>query len=146
MYDGGGSGEPGDHVMPFVQVHTSRAVDPEARRSLGLALAKIYGECMQTTHRIVNVGFVHYAEGDLARYDASGDDPREMTIVTCDVRAGRTPETQERLGRAITSACSKALGIPEARVAVYISEHAGHQIYRDGGRAPDCSAAEAVVD
>ncbi len=131
--------------MPFVQVHTSRTVVPDVRRSLGLALAKIYGECMQTSHRIVNVGFVHYAEGDLARYDASGDDPREMTIVTCDVRAGRTPETQEQLGRAITSACSHAFGIPEARIAVYLSEHAGYQIYRDGGRAPDWSPAEGAT-
>lgn len=131
--------------MPFVQVHTSRVVPAEDRRALGLALAKAYGESMQTNHRIVNVGFVHYAEGDLARYDASDDGAQEMTIVTCEIRAGRTAEMQEQLGREITALCSRALGVPEARIAVYLSEHAGFQIYRDGGRAPDWSPAEGAA-
>jgi hypothetical protein len=129
--------------VPFVQVHTSRVISSEARATLGLALAQAYGESMQTNHRIVNVGFVHYAEGDLARYDAAGDRPQEMTVVTCDVRAGRPEELQERLGRALAGACASGLGIAEARVAVYISEHPVHQIYRDGGRAPEWSPAEA---
>jgi hypothetical protein len=51
---------------------------------------------------------------------------------------------QERLGRAITVACSRELGVPEARIAVYLSEHAAFQIYRDGGRAPDWSPTEGV--
>jgi hypothetical protein len=61
--------------MPFIQVHTTRVVSPAARRTLGLALAKSYGDSMQTTYHIVNVGFLHYGEGDLARYDASDDGP-----------------------------------------------------------------------
>lgn len=131
--------------MPFVQIHTSRVVSPAVRRSLGFALAKTYAEHMQTNHRIVNVGFTLYPPGDLARYDASAEEPSEMTIVTCDVRAGRTAEAQERLGRAITVACSRELGAPAAQIAVYLSEHDAHQIYRDGGRAPDWSAAEGVA-
>jgi phenylpyruvate tautomerase PptA (4-oxalocrotonate tautomerase family) len=47
------------------------------------------------------------------------------------------------LGRAITSLCSRELGMPEARVAVYITEHAAHHIYGDGGRAPEWSPEEA---
>jgi len=119
-------------------------VAPAARSRLGLALAKAYGEHMQTSHRIVNVGFVRYEAGALARYDAAGDEPQEMTVVTCDVRAGRPPEMLEALGRAITAACARELGVSEARVAVYLTEHESHQIYRDGGRAPDWSPAEGV--
>jgi phenylpyruvate tautomerase PptA (4-oxalocrotonate tautomerase family) len=129
--------------MPFVQVHTSVAISADARQALGLALANAYGERMQTSHRIVNVGFVHYAPGDLARYDAAGDAPREMTVVTCNVRAGRSPEMHEALGRALTAACARELGVSEARVAVYITEHSAHQIYRDGGPAPAWSPSEA---
>jgi len=129
--------------MPFIQVHTAGPVAPAVRRSLGSGLARLYGECMQTSHRIVNVGFAEYADGALARYDDSGDAPRAMTIVTCDVRTGRPPDTLERLGSAITELCSRELGVEEARVAVYITEHAAHHIYRDGGRAPDWSAEEA---
>lgn len=128
--------------MPFVQIHTSRPVTPAIRRSLGFALAQAYGEHMQTDHRIVNVGFLRYAEGDLVRYDAANNEPQEMTVVTCEVRAGRSPEMLESLGRAITALSSRAIGIPEARIAVYITEHAAVQIYRDGGRAPDWSEAE----
>jgi phenylpyruvate tautomerase PptA (4-oxalocrotonate tautomerase family) len=131
-------------IMPFVQVHTSRVVASAARRALGLELAKTYGEFMQTQHRIVNLGFVHYEEGDLARYDASDDGAQEMTIVTCEIRTGRTPEMQEALGRAITAVCARGLGLPEARIAVYLNEHAAYQIYRDGGRAPEWSGAEAA--
>lgn len=130
--------------MPFVQVHVAREVAPAARSKLGLALAKAYGEHMQTSHRIVNVGFVQCESGALARYDAAGDEPQEMVVVTCDVRAGRAPEMLEALGRAITAACARELGVPQARVAVYISEHEAYQIYRDGGRAPDLSPAEGA--
>jgi phenylpyruvate tautomerase PptA (4-oxalocrotonate tautomerase family) len=129
--------------MPFVQVHTSRPVSLQARDALGRALAAAYGEHMRTTHRIVNVGFVHYAAGDLVRFDADDDGPREMTIVTCGVRVGRTPEMLEALGRAITAACARELGIEPTRVAVYLTEHPAYTIYRDGGRAPDWSAAES---
>jgi phenylpyruvate tautomerase PptA (4-oxalocrotonate tautomerase family) len=131
--------------MPFVQIHTARTVSTAARRALGLALAKAYGECMQTDHRIVNVGFTHYADGDLARYDAADDAAQEMTVVTCDVRTGRSPEMIEALGHAITVACARELGIEAARIAVYVSEHAAHEIYRDGGRAPAWSPAEAAA-
>jgi len=130
--------------MPFVQVHSARPIPAASRRTLGLALAKAYGEQMQTSHRIVNVGFLAYPEGGLARYDAAGDEPQEMTVVTCDVRSGRTPDLEENLGRAITSACARELGVPEARIAVYISEHEAYQIYRDGGRAPAWSPTESA--
>ena len=129
--------------MPFVAVHTSRSISPRARSTFGLAVARAYGQAMQTSHRIVNVGFLHYMDGDLARYDAAGDAAQEMTVVTCDVRAGRSALLQEELGRALTALCAEHLGIPAARVAVYLSEHAAHQIYRDGGRAPEWSPDEA---
>jgi phenylpyruvate tautomerase PptA (4-oxalocrotonate tautomerase family) len=130
-------------TMPFLQIHSSRVLEPAARRRLGYALTNAYGEYMQTDPKIVNVGFVHYAEGDLARYDAPDREPREMTVVTGDIRAGRTPGQHEALGRAITALCAAALGVAEARVAVYLTEHDAAQIYRDGGPAPHWSAAEA---
>ena len=131
--------------MPFVQIHTSREASGETRRRLGFALAQAYGDCMQTDHRIVNVAFTAYAPEDLVRYDAAGGGAQEMTIVTCDIRAGRPPEMQTNLGRTITAICSRELGIAEARIAVYLTEHAAVQIYRDGGTAPDWSAAEAGI-
>jgi phenylpyruvate tautomerase PptA (4-oxalocrotonate tautomerase family) len=128
--------------MPFVIVHSSRRPEPAARRALGVALAKAYGEHMQTTHRIVNVAFPFYEPDDVARYDAAGDAAREMTVVTCDVRAGRTPEAIESLGHAFTALCAEHLAIDPLRVAVYVDEHPTYRIYRDGGRAPDWSADE----
>ncbi|HWT06697.1 MAG TPA: hypothetical protein VN224_13130 [Xanthomonadales bacterium] len=129
--------------MPFLQIHTTRTMSPDAKHALGAALAAAYGDVMQTSARIVNVGFVAYAGGDLARYDGSGDEPREMAVVTCDVRDGRTPAQHESLGRTIVALCAAALGLGDDRVAVYLTEHASQQIYRDGGRAPAWSAAEA---
>lgn len=129
--------------MPFLQIHTTRTISPDARHALGAALAAAYGDVMQTSARIVNVGFVAYAPGDLARYDAAGDEPREMAVVTCDVRDGRTPAQHESLGRTVTALCAAALGLAEERIAVYLTEHASQQIYRDGGRAPAWSPAEA---
>jgi phenylpyruvate tautomerase PptA (4-oxalocrotonate tautomerase family) len=131
--------------VPFLQIHTSRAVSPEAKHALGAALAAAYGEIMQTSARIVNVGFVAYAAGELGRYDAAGDEPREMAVVTCDVRDGRTPAQHESLGRAVTALCAAALGLAEDRIAVYLTEHASAQIYRDGGRAPAWSPSETTA-
>jgi phenylpyruvate tautomerase PptA (4-oxalocrotonate tautomerase family) len=130
--------------VPFLQVHTARKLSTDVKRALGTALASAYGELMQTSRLIVNVGFVQYGEGDLARYDGEGGAPREMAIVTVDVRAGRSAAQHETLGRTLATICAEALGIAEERVAVYITEHAGQHIYRDGGRAPDWSAAEAA--
>jgi phenylpyruvate tautomerase PptA (4-oxalocrotonate tautomerase family) len=130
--------------MPFLQIHTTRSMSPEAKHALGAALAAAYGEIMQTSARIVNVGFVAYADGDIGRYDGSGAEPREMAIVTCDVRDGRTPAQHESLGRTIVALCAAALGMTEDRVAVYLTEHASRHIYRDGGRAPEWSPAEAT--
>jgi phenylpyruvate tautomerase PptA (4-oxalocrotonate tautomerase family) len=129
--------------MPFLQINTSRTISTGAKHALGAALAAAYGEIMQTSARIVNVGFVAYAAGDLGRYDAAGDEPREMAVVTCDVRDGRTPAQHESLGRTVTALCSAALGLGEDRIAVYLTEHASPQIYRDGGSAPAWSPAEA---
>ncbi|MDQ6941534.1 MAG: hypothetical protein M3169_03355 [Candidatus Eremiobacteraeota bacterium] len=129
--------------MPFLQIHTTRSMSPEAKHALGAALAAAYGEIMQTSARIVNVGFVAYADGDLGRYDGPGAEPREMSIVTCDVRDGRTPAQHESLGRTIVALCAVALRVGEERIAVYLTEHASQQIYRDGGRAPAWSPAEA---
>jgi hypothetical protein len=131
--------------MPFVQIHTARAASPAVRARLGLALAMAYAEHMQISHRIVNVGFLPYADDSLVRYDGPGDVPQEMTVVTCEIRTGRPPEMLEAAGRAIMAACARELGIAEARVVVYFSEHAGQQIYRDGGRAPDWSPAERAL-
>ncbi|HEV2737204.1 MAG TPA: hypothetical protein VGU66_01365 [Candidatus Elarobacter sp.] len=130
--------------MPFLQIHTTRDVAADAKHALGRALATAYGDVMQTSARIVNVGFVQYAPGDLGRYDASGDAPREMAVVTCNVRDGRTPAQHEALGRTIVALCGAALGLPEDRIAVYLTEHPSHRIYRDGGPAPAWSAAEAA--
>ena len=82
--------------MPFVQVHTSVVISADARNALGLALANAYGEYMQTSHRIVNVGFVHYAPGDLARYDASGDAPLAMAAAR---RNGRRPKPRRKAAK-----------------------------------------------
>jgi len=131
--------------MPFVQIHTSRAAAPAVRHQLGLALANAYAENMQISPEIVNVGFLPYADNDLVRYDGPGNAPQEMTVVTCEIRTGRPPEMLEATGRAIMAACARELGIAEARVVVYFSEHAGRQIYRDGGRAPDWSPAERAL-
>jgi phenylpyruvate tautomerase PptA (4-oxalocrotonate tautomerase family) len=131
--------------MPFLQINTSRTISADAKHALGAALAAAYGEIMQTSARIVNVGFVAYAPGDLGRYDAAGGEPREMAVVTCDVRDGRTPAQHESLGRTVTALCAAALGLGEDRIAVYLTEHASPQIYRDGGRAPAWSPAEATA-
>lgn len=131
--------------MPFVQVNTSRRLTAGVRDTLGFALARAYAEAMQTNHRIVNVGFKHFGDGELVRYDAGENAPQEMTVVTCDVRAGRSPEMLESLGRAITAACARELGTDALRVAVYMNEHPSYQIYRDGGRAPDWSPAETLA-
>jgi phenylpyruvate tautomerase PptA (4-oxalocrotonate tautomerase family) len=128
--------------MPFIQVHSCRAVSPAVRSKLGFELAGLYASAMQTDHRIVNVGFSTYPPGGLARYGESDEDASEMTILTCDVRSGRTPEAIEAFGSALTALVAKALDVPEARVAVYVTQHDAHEIYRDGGRAPDWSAAE----
>jgi phenylpyruvate tautomerase PptA (4-oxalocrotonate tautomerase family) len=131
--------------MPFVQIHTAREISADKIARAGVALANAYARCMQTNSRIVNVGFSRYEAGSLARFDAEGG-PKEMLILTCDVRRGRSPDILEAFGKELTALCAREFGIGEAQVAVYITEHDTHEIYRDGGRAPHWSEAESRID
>ena len=129
--------------MPFLQLHTTHDLTPGTRAALGFALADAYATTMQTDRRIVTVGIVRYAEGDLVRYGTADRSAHGMTVVTCDGRTGRDDQTLESLGREITNLISQHLGVDPLRVAVYVTEHPSHQIYRDGGPAPSWSPSEA---
>lgn len=79
------------------------------------------------------------------RFDAAAGSAQEMTIVTCDVRSGRSPEMIEELVREISTIMSRELDVSEARIAIYVTEHATSQFFRDGSRAPDWSPSEALI-
>ena len=123
--------------MPYIHIDCETAPYGNAKRELALAVGHIYAREMQIDARIVNIAFRELGSGNIVRLDGESDSPRPITIVSCDVRRGRTSDQRTALGRALAAACARALGTTDDRVIVYITEHEASEIYRDGGAAPE---------
>jgi phenylpyruvate tautomerase PptA (4-oxalocrotonate tautomerase family) len=116
--------------LPYLQIDLNGALADTP--VLAAALARAYGEIMEADEQRISVAF---RQGDVLRCFADG--PRPVTVVTCDIRAGRPPERLERLAGEITRLVAGALGGTPDEVVVYFTQHAGFEIFRDGAPSAD---------
>jgi phenylpyruvate tautomerase PptA (4-oxalocrotonate tautomerase family) len=116
--------------LPYLQIDLNDAI--EDKPALAAALARAYGEIMEADEQRISVAF---RPGDVLRCFPDG--PRPVTVVTCDIRAGRPPERLARLAGEITRLVSAALGATPDDVVVYFTQHAGAEIFRDGAPSAD---------
>jgi phenylpyruvate tautomerase PptA (4-oxalocrotonate tautomerase family) len=119
--------------LPYLQIDLNGAL--AGTRALAAALARAYGEIMEADEQRISVAF---RQGEVLRCFPDG--PRPVTVVTCDIRAGREPERLVALARELTRLVADALDGAPDEVVVYFTQHPGFEIYRDGAPSADWAA------
>jgi phenylpyruvate tautomerase PptA (4-oxalocrotonate tautomerase family) len=123
--------------MPYLQLDLNTALAADAKRALAAALARAYGSVMEADEQRISVSFRELGEGSVLRCFPDG--PQPVTVVTCEIRAGREPERLARLAGEFCALAAQALaGTPE-EVVVYFTQHPGWEIFRDGRVSEDWS-------
>ena len=134
--------------MPYLHFDLPGRYPADVKRALAARLGALYAEIMETTPRIVKVGFRELGEDSLFRCGAPDDDSPDggvepVVVGQCDIRRGRPVEQRARLAAAITAACADALGVDPAAIELEFTQHSGDEMYRRGGFAQDWTAAES---
>lgn len=127
--------------MPHLQLDLNFAPSGDARRRLGQAIVKHFGEIMDTGTDHVAVVFRCHDRDDLVFGRA--DQPEKGTVlVNADIRRGRTADQKRRLALAMIDEAHRALGVPKKAVYVVYTEHDGEQFQLEEKVLPSWSSGE----
>jgi phenylpyruvate tautomerase PptA (4-oxalocrotonate tautomerase family) len=129
--------------MPYLHFDLPGRYPAAMKRALAARLGALYAEIMQTTPRIVKVGFRELGEDSLVRCGAPDGGVEPVVVGQCDIRRGRPAEQRLALANAIVGACAEALGVPASRIELEFTQHTGDEMFRHGAFAEDWSADEA---
>jgi phenylpyruvate tautomerase PptA (4-oxalocrotonate tautomerase family) len=127
--------------VPYLQLDLPFAVPSAQRTGFADRLARLYAETMETDPRRVVVAFREL--GELGVLGTTDDGPQPAVVVHCDIRRGRPAEVRARLAERLCALVEEATGWPAGAVVVYVTQHPGEEIFRDGRLLDDWSPAEA---
>lgn len=126
--------------MPFLQLDLPQPMAPAQKHRLVRALAERYAELMETEVRIVSVCVRDAAGGGPFRLEAG--DLRDVAVLMCDVRRGRTTDQRERAARGFVDIISAETGVDALHVVVEFTQHEATEMFRYGALAPEWSPGE----
>ncbi len=126
--------------MPFLQLDVPGPLPLAARRRIAEALGACYAETMQTQRHIPSITV---RENDGGPWRWENGELREVAVLMCDVRRGRTSEHRESAMRALATLVAHELGLELDRVVVEFTQHDHHEMFRYGRIAEAWTAAEA---
>ena len=129
--------------MPYLHFDLPASYPPETKRALAARLGALYADIMQTSPRIVKVGFRELGQDNLFRCGAAGGGVEPLIVGQCDIRRGRPAEQRAALAAAIVDACSRALGVDASAIELEFTQHAGDEMFRHGAFAGDWTAGES---
>lgn len=125
--------------MPYIQFDLPK--DPSAFEfdALATAVARLYGDVMQTTPSGVTVAVRELGARRVLR------DGAPVVAIRCDIRSGRPDAQREAFAGALTDlVTARAEELGAARSVIYFSEGPGRLIFEDGEANPDWSPSEAA--
>ena len=126
--------------MPYIQFDLPARYPAEVKRALASDVGEVFAREMRTTTAAVNVGFRELGAENLHRWRAGVLTP--VALVHCDVRRGRPAEQRERFARELVRVAAERLDWPEDGFVVEFTQHAGDEMFRDGGLAPEWTGEE----
>ena len=126
--------------MPYIQVDLPARYPAEVKRALAAEVGELFAREMRTTTAAVNVGFRELGADNLHRWRGGSLEP--VALIHCDVRRGRPAEQREGFARALVEAAAARLDWPVEGFVVEFTQHAGDEMFRDGGFAPEWGAEE----
>ena len=126
--------------MPFLQLDVPWPVAIADRRRIAAAIGACYAETMQTRRSIPAVA-VRCNDGGPWRWEDG--ELREVAVLMCDVRRGRTAEQRERAAHTLATLVAGELDVDLLRVVVEFTQHDHDEMFRYGRMAEAWTVAEA---
>src|SRR5438094_10613808 len=127
--------------MPYLQLDLPGSYPVGTKKQLARRLGDLYAEVMQTTPRMVNVGFRELGDGNLYRCGPS--EPEPAAVIHCDIRRGRPAEQRLALAKRLVEECVEHLGLRRDLVAVEFTEHSADEMFRNGSWGQEWTPSEA---
>ncbi len=110
--------------MPHLVFDLNLSPPDDARARFGEALARRFGEIMDTGTEHVAVLVRAHSRGSLT-LGLARDPARGVALASADLRLGRTPEQERRLCLAFIDELGRWFGIPADQVYVVLTRHDG---------------------
>ena len=126
--------------MPFLQLDVPGALTIVRRRHIAEAIGACYADTMQTQRRIPSV-VVRCNDAGPWRWENGA--LREVAVLMCDVRRGRSAEQREAAMRALATLIARELQLDVLRVVVEFTQHDHDEMFRYGRLADAWSVDEA---
>lgn len=128
--------------MPSLQLDLTADLGPEAKGALAKRLSLTYSRIMGSDPRLMTVVVRTLPAGSV--WHCTEGEPVPGTLLMCDVRAGRTPQTRDELARALIEIIAEDTGVAAEHIKVEFTQHAGDEMFHQhlGGFNRDSSPQE----
>lgn len=125
--------------MPYLQLDVSGPYPASVKQRLSERLCATYARVMNADVHRITVAIRELGEGGLWRI-VDGE-PAPVSMLTCDVRRGRSAEQRLEVAEALCRDCVEVLGLRADRLNVAFTQHAGDEMYHPalGGYSPEWS-------
>jgi phenylpyruvate tautomerase PptA (4-oxalocrotonate tautomerase family) len=129
--------------MPYLQLDVNDRYTVEDKKRLAKAMAETYARMMTVDIRRISIAIREVGEGGVWRM-VDGE-PTPVSVLMCDIRRGRSPESRLEVAKALCGHCIDILGLREDRLNVEFTQHSGDEMYHPtlGGYSPEWSQEEA---
>lgn len=123
--------------MPYLQLDVSVSVTPAQKKLLAQKLTLTYADAMQADLRRINVAIRELGPAGVWRH-VNGE-LREVSVLMCDIRRGRTAEVRMEAAKRLVQDCADVLGHDPSCLTVEFTQHAGDEMYHPalGGYSPE---------
>lgn len=123
--------------MPYIQLDVTQNYPVTTKKEVAKRIGIIFSRIMQANVNRVTVSIRELGEGGVWR--CTDEEPRSGTLLMCDIRSGRSPETRAELAKALIEACVEVLSLKADELNVEFTQHAGNEMYHPlmGGLSED---------
>jgi hypothetical protein len=115
--------------MPFLQLDIPGHVDVLTRRRIAGLVGRCYADTMHVQRRVPAVA-VRCNDGGPWRWEDG--EMREVVVLMCDIRRGRTDEQREHAARTLATLIAHELHVDLLRVVVEFTQHDADEMFRYG--------------
>ena len=129
--------------MPYLQLDVDGPYPPERKQALARRMGASYARLMQVDIRRISVAIRECGPGAVWR--TVDGDMVPAAVLMLDIRRGRSPEQRLAVAMQLIEDCGLELGLPENRINVEFTQHAGDEMVHPtlGGFSPDWREDEA---
>lgn len=129
--------------MPYLQLDVNGRYPADQKKALARKLCESYVALMKVDIRRISIAIRECGDGSIWRTIDGELTP--VSVLTCDIRQGRSPELRLALAKQLINDCVEMLGLREDRLNVEFTQHTGDEMVHPtlGGYSPEWSADES---